>query len=159
MLKDELPKIVTQTVPGPKAAAVLARRRQAIPDAIGTIYPTVIKRGEGAMFEDVDGNYFLDWVGGVGVLNIGYSQPEVVKAVQDQAGNYFHAMANIVTHEGYVALAEKLNAIAPVKGDKNGRSSSTAVPKPTKMPSKSLKPIRNGRISSSSPVPSTAARS
>lgn len=36
MLKDELPKIVTQTVPGPKAAAVLARRRQAIPDAIGT---------------------------------------------------------------------------------------------------------------------------
>lgn len=118
MLKDELPKIVTQTVPGPKAAAVLARRRQAIPDAIGTIYPTVIQRGEGAMFEDVDGNYFLDWVGGVGVLNIGYSQPEVVKAVQDQAGKYFHAMANIVTHEGYVALAEKLNAIAPVKGDK-----------------------------------------
>lgn len=118
MLKDELPKIVTQTVPGPKAAAVLARRRQAIPDAIGTIYPTVIKRGEGAMFEDVDGNYFLDWVGGVGVLNIGYSQPEVVKAVQDQAGNYFHAMANIVTHEGYVALAEKLNAIAPVRGEK-----------------------------------------
>ena len=118
MLKDELPKIVTQTVPGPKAAAVLARRRQAIPDAIGTIYPTVIQRGEGAMFEDIDGNYFLDWVGGVGVLNIGYSQPEVVKAVQDQAGKYFHAMANIVTHEGYVALAEKLNAIAPVKGDK-----------------------------------------
>ena len=74
MLKDELPKIVTQTVPGPKAAAVLARRRQAIPDAIGTIYPTVIQRGEGAMFEDVDGNYFLDWVGGVGVLNISYSQ-------------------------------------------------------------------------------------
>ena len=72
MLKDELPKIVTQTVPGPKAAAVLARRRQAIPDAIGTIYPTVIQRGEGAMFEDVDGNYFLDWVGGVGVLNIVY---------------------------------------------------------------------------------------
>ena len=70
------------------------------------------------MFEDVDGNYFLDWVGGVGVLNIGYSQPEVVKAVQDQAGNYFHAMANIVTHEGYVALAEKLNAIAPVRGEK-----------------------------------------
>ena len=90
MLKDELPKIVTQTVPGPKAAAVLARRRQAIPDAIGTIYPTVIQRGEGAMFEDIDGNYFLDWVGGVGVLNIGYSQPEVVKAVQDQAGHGAH---------------------------------------------------------------------
>ncbi|MCH4166550.1 MAG: aspartate aminotransferase family protein [Megasphaera sp.] len=119
MLRDALPKIITNTVPGPKAAALLARRHQAVPDAIGTIYPTVIKRGEGAMFEDVDGNIFLDWVGGVGVLNIGYSHPEVVKAVQEQAGKYFHAMANIVTHEGYIALAEKINAIAPVRGRKS----------------------------------------
>ena len=118
MLRDSLPKIITTTVPGPKAAAVLSRRRQAIPDAVGTTYPTVIKRGEGAMFEDIDGNIFLDWVGGVGVLNIGYSHPEVVKAVQEQAGKYFHAMANIVTHEGYVSLAEKINSIAPVRGDK-----------------------------------------
>lgn len=117
-LKDALPKIITGTVPGPKGAAVLARRRKAVPDAVGTVYPAVIKRGEGAMLEDVDGNYFLDWVGGVGVLNIGYSRPEVVRAVQEQAALYFHAMANIVTHEGYVRLAEKLNAIAPVRGDK-----------------------------------------
>jgi 4-aminobutyrate aminotransferase/(S)-3-amino-2-methylpropionate transaminase len=67
------------------------------------------------MLEDLDGNVFLDWVGGVGVLNIGYSHPEVVKAAQDQAAAYFHGMANIVTHQGYVALAEKINAIAPVK--------------------------------------------
>ncbi len=70
------------------------------------------------MIEDVDGNKFLDWVGGVGVLNIGYSQPEVVEAVKEQADKYFHGMFNIVTHEGYVALAEKLAQIAPVKGDK-----------------------------------------
>lgn len=70
------------------------------------------------MIEDVDGNKFLDWVGGVGVLNIGYSQPEVVEAVKAQADNYFHGMFNIVTHEGYVALAEKLSQIAPVKGEK-----------------------------------------
>lgn len=117
MLREELPKIITPSVPGPKAAALLARRRKAVPDAIGTVYPTVIQRGEGAMLEDADGNYFLDWVGGVGVLNIGYSHPEVVQAVKDQAGKYFHAMANIVTHEGYVKLAEKINAIAPVRGD------------------------------------------
>jgi 4-aminobutyrate aminotransferase/(S)-3-amino-2-methylpropionate transaminase len=61
------------------------------------------------------GNIFLDWVGGIGVLNIGYSHPELVKAVQEQAGRYFHSMINIVTHEGYVALAEKLNALAPVR--------------------------------------------
>ena len=117
MLRESLPRIITPQVPGPKAAAVLQRRRKAVPDAVGTVYPVVIQRGEGAMLEDVDGNYFLDWVGGVGVLNIGYCQPEVVAAVQQQAGKYFHAMANIVTHEGYVALAEKISAIAPVRGD------------------------------------------
>lgn len=117
MLKDALPKIVTETLPGPKAAAIIERRKAATPKAIGCAYPVVIERGEGAMIEDVDGNRFLDWIGGVGVLNIGFSQPEVVAAVQEQAGKYFHGMFNVVTHEGYVALAEKLAAIAPVRGD------------------------------------------
>lgn len=117
MLKDELPKIITESLPGPKAKAVIERRMKATPAAIRCNYPCVIKRGEGAMVEDVDGNYFLDWVGGVGVLNMGYSRPEVVNAVKEQADNYFHAMFNIITHEGYVALAEKMNEIAPVKGE------------------------------------------
>lgn len=117
MLKDELPKIITEIVPGPKAKAILERRGNAVPAAVKCNYPCVIKRGEGAMFEDVDGNIFLDWVGGVGVLNIGYSQSEVVQAVKDQADKYFHGMMNIVTHEGYIALAEKMNEIVPVKGD------------------------------------------
>lgn len=69
------------------------------------------------MIEDVDGNYFLDWIGGVGVLNIGFSHPEVVEAVKEQADKYFHGMFNVVTHEGYVELAEKLAQIAPVKGE------------------------------------------
>lgn len=116
MLKDELPKIITETVPGPKAKAMIERREKATPSAIRCPYPCVIKRGEGAMVKDVDGNYFLDWVGGVGVLNMGYSRPEVVEAVKAQADNYFHAMFNITTHEGYVALAEKINSIAPVRG-------------------------------------------
>ena len=65
----------------------------------------------------MDGNYFLDWIGGVGVLNIGFSHPEVVEAVKEQADKYFHGMFNVVTHEGYVELAEKLAQIAPVKGE------------------------------------------
>ena len=69
-----------------------------------------------AMLEDLDGNRFLDWIGGVGVLNIGYSHPEVIDAVKAQAEQYFHGMFNIVTHEGYVALAEKLAQLAPVRG-------------------------------------------
>lgn len=118
MLRNELPQIVTTTVPGPKAQKVINRRAQAIPSAIRCGYPVVINRGEGAMIEDVDGNRFLDWVGGVGVLNIGYSHPEIVDAVKAQAEKYFHGMFNIVTHEGYVALAEKLASIVPVRGGK-----------------------------------------
>ena len=118
MLRTDLPKIITETLPGPKAQAIIDRRADVIPDAIRCIYPVVIAKGEGAMLEDVDGNRFLDWIGGVGVLNIGYSHPEIVEAVKAQSEKYFHGMFNIVTHEGYVALAEKLAAIVPVKGDK-----------------------------------------
>lgn len=117
MLRDQLPKIKTP-LPGPNASEWIKRRGEAVPDAISCEYPCVISRGEGAMIEDVDGNVFLDWVGGVGVLNIGYSEPEVIEAVKKQAERYFHGMPNIVTHEGYVKLAEKLNAIVPVKEEK-----------------------------------------
>lgn len=117
MLRDALPK-VTMPLPGPKAAAVLQRRAECMPNGIKSIYPCVIARGEGAMFEDVDGNIFLDWVGGVGVLNIGYSQPEVIKAAKEQMDKYFHAMMNITTHERYIEFAEKMNEVVPVRGDK-----------------------------------------
>lgn len=115
MLKDALPQIKTPALPGPIAQEILSRRQKSIPDAIKCSYPCVIDRGEGAMFMDVDGNIFLDWVGGVGVLNIGYSHPKLIHAVKNQADRYFHGMMNIVTHEGYVALAEKMNEIVPVK--------------------------------------------
>lgn len=117
MLKDALPNVSTP-LPGPKAAAILARRAHATPAAIKSVYPCVISRGEGAMIEDVDGNIFLDWVGGVGVLNIGYSHPELIDAVKTQSEKFFHAMMNIVTHDGYITLAEKMNQIVPVKSTK-----------------------------------------
>lgn len=118
MLRTDLPEIITETLPGPKAQAIIDRREAVNPSAIKCVYPVVIEKGEGAMIQDVDGNKFLDWIGGVGVLNIGFSQPEVVEAVKVQAEKYFHGMYNVVTHEGYVALSEKLAQIAPVKGDK-----------------------------------------
>ncbi len=117
MLRTDLPEIITESLPGPKAQKVIDRREAAVPVAIGCGYPVVIEKGEGAMIQDVDGNKFLDWIGGVGVLNIGFSHPEIVEAVKAQADKYFHGMFNVVTHEGYVALAEKLSQIAPVKGE------------------------------------------
>ena len=115
-LRTALPKISTP-LPGPKAQALIERRAKSTPKAIGTAYKAVIERGEGAMFEDVDGNIFLDWIAGVGVLNIGYSHPELIEAVKAQADKYFHSMFNITTHEPYVALAEEFCKIAPVRGE------------------------------------------
>ena len=111
MLRTDLPKIITDTLPGPKATEIIKRRENVVPSAIRCGYPVVIDRGEGAMIEDVDGNKFLDWIGGVGVLNIGFSQPEVVEAVKVQADKYFHGMFNVVTHEGYVALQKSFAAL------------------------------------------------
>lgn len=118
MLTKELPKIVTSTVPGPKSAEIIKERAAETPAAIKCVYPVVMKEAQGAIIEDLDGNRFLDWIGGVGVLNVGHSHPEVVKAVQDQASKYMHGMFNVVTHSGYVKLAAELNKRVPVKGDK-----------------------------------------
>jgi 4-aminobutyrate aminotransferase/(S)-3-amino-2-methylpropionate transaminase len=104
-------------LPGPKAEAAFAKRARVMPAAIKSIYPIVIERGEGAMIEDVDGNVFLDWVGGVGVMNIGYSMPELIEAVKEQSEKYFHSMMNITTNTKYLEYAEALGKVAPVRGD------------------------------------------
>ncbi|MDF2842981.1 MAG: 4-aminobutyrate aminotransferase [Herbinix sp.] len=62
MLRESLPRIITEKLPGPKAAAILERRKEIVPNAIRCVYPCVIERGEGAMVEDVDGNRYLDWI-------------------------------------------------------------------------------------------------
>ncbi|MDR1042865.1 MAG: aminotransferase class III-fold pyridoxal phosphate-dependent enzyme, partial [Clostridiales Family XIII bacterium] len=116
-LRESLPKVKTK-LPGPKAAKVLARRAAIMPAAIKSIYPVVIERGEGAMIEDVDGNAFLDWIGGVGVMNIGYSNPELIEAVHEQSQKFFHSMMNIATHKPYIEYAEAFAKIAPIKGGK-----------------------------------------
>jgi 4-aminobutyrate aminotransferase/(S)-3-amino-2-methylpropionate transaminase len=64
-LGKALPEIKTD-LPGPRARALTARRAEAVPLAIRCSYPVAIRRGEGAMLEDLDGNIFMDWVGGVG---------------------------------------------------------------------------------------------
>ena len=85
MLREKLQEIFTETLPGPKASEIIKRRAKAVPNAIRCGYPVVMDHEEGAMIEDVDGNRFLDLIGGVGVLNIGHCHPEVVEAVKNQA--------------------------------------------------------------------------
>lgn len=117
-LRNSLPEIVTETVPGPKSAELLKIRKNNVTDGVGMLAPVFVDRAEGAMVQDVDGNRFLDFVAGIGVLNIGHSHPEVVEAVKKQAERYFAPNLNVFNYAEYPKLAEKLNEIIPIEGEK-----------------------------------------
>lgn len=110
-------KLITE-IPGPKSQALLKTREKNVPSSISGQCPVFIKKGQGSLFEDVDGNVFLDFAGGIGVLNIGYCHPEVVEAVKAQAEKYFHTSINVIQYEQYIKLAEKINNLIPGKFEK-----------------------------------------
>lgn len=102
-------------VPGPKSRALMQRREAAIPRGPYHATPIFVARSEGAVIEDVDGNRFLDFAGGIGCLNTGHRPPEVDSAIRAQLEKYLHLCFSVTPYEGYVALAEKLNALTPGK--------------------------------------------
>jgi 4-aminobutyrate aminotransferase/(S)-3-amino-2-methylpropionate transaminase len=106
--------IVLKTpVPGPKSQAVLARRASAVPVGLGKATDVVVERAEGALVHDVDGNTFIDFVGGIGALAVGHCPPPVVEAVQQQAASLIHMGSLVGTYESYVRLCELLNELTP----------------------------------------------
>ena len=76
---------VKTSIPGPNSAALLARRKAAVPQGPFNIAPIFVDHGDGATVTDVDGNTFLDFSGGLGSLNLGHNNPKVVAAVTAQA--------------------------------------------------------------------------
>ena len=105
-------------VPGPKSKALLARREVAIPRGPQLVTPIFAAKAEGAWIEDVDGNRYLDFAGGIGCLNAGHRPPRVETAVRDQLDKFLHTCFGVTPYESYLALAEKLNALAPISGAK-----------------------------------------
>jgi 4-aminobutyrate aminotransferase / (S)-3-amino-2-methylpropionate transaminase / 5-aminovalerate transaminase len=103
-------------LPGPKNQSVLARRDQAISRSLFRSTPVVAASAHGATVTDVDGNTFLDFTAGIGTLNVGHTPIEVVEAIHSQAGNLIHMCALVGTYEPYVALAERLNELVPIRG-------------------------------------------
>ncbi len=89
------------------------RRREAIPRGVahaGMIFPD---RALNAEIWDVEGRRYVDFAGGIAVLNVGHSHPKVVAAVESQMRRYTHTSFQVMPYEPYVALAERLNALAP----------------------------------------------
>ncbi|KKB33192.1 4-aminobutyrate--2-oxoglutarate transaminase [Bacillus thermotolerans] len=104
---------VTGNLPGEKAKQLLERRVQAVPQGVANGVPTFAEKAEGALIRDVDGNTFIDFVGAIGVMNVGHCHPKVTEALHQQVDQYIHPGFNVMMYEPYIELAEKLAAIAP----------------------------------------------
>ena len=107
---------ISGSLPGPKARAVVEADDRWISPSYTRSYPLVAKRGRGTRVEDVDGNEFLDFAAGIAVTSTGHCHPEVVKAIQQQAGELIHMSGTDFYYEGMVTLAERLSAVAPMPG-------------------------------------------
>lgn len=94
-------------------ALLMARRQAAIPRGVGHSHQIFIARGDNAEVWDVEGRRYIDFAGGIAVLNTGHRNPAVIEAVKAQLDQYTHTCFQVLAYEPYVELAERLNARAP----------------------------------------------
>lgn len=88
-------------------------REQHIPRGIGTAHPIFLAKGQGARVWDTEGKEYVDFIGGIGVLNVGHNHPRVVQAVTEQLAQLSHTCFQVAMYEPYVRLAEELNKAMP----------------------------------------------
>src|SRR2546430_15600405 len=93
-------------IPGPKSKALMKRGGAAVPRGPYHATPIFAARSEGAVIEDVDGNKFLDFAGGIGCLNTGHRPSQIENAIRKQLEKYLHLCFSVTPYEGYVAVAE-----------------------------------------------------
>ena len=109
-----MPSIRLKTdVPGPRSRDLLARRGAAVPNGLGRASDVVVERAEGALVHDVDGNTFIDFIGGIGALAVGHCPPPIVDAMRAESERLVHMCSLVGTYESYVRLCELLNEITP----------------------------------------------
>jgi 4-aminobutyrate aminotransferase / (S)-3-amino-2-methylpropionate transaminase / 5-aminovalerate transaminase len=112
-------RLVTE-VPGPRSRELAARRSAAVSGGVSSIMPVYAAAAGGGVVVDVDGNSFIDLGSGIAVTTVGNSAPLVVDAVREQVATFTHTCFMVTPYDGYVAVAEELNAITP--GDHEKRS-------------------------------------
>ena len=93
-----------------------ARREHAVPRGVSTATQAYAARAENAEIWDADGKRYVDFAGGIAVLNTGHRHPKVMAAVAKQCEAFTHSAFQVMPYESYIELAEKLNALAPVEG-------------------------------------------
>jgi 4-aminobutyrate aminotransferase/(S)-3-amino-2-methylpropionate transaminase len=107
-------------IPGPVSTALMARKNASVARGVGTTMPVFAAAACGGIVQDVDGNSLIDFGSGIAVTTIGNSAHRVVEAVQEQVERFTHTCFMVTPYEGYLAVAEALNALTP--GDHEKRS-------------------------------------
>jgi 4-aminobutyrate aminotransferase/(S)-3-amino-2-methylpropionate transaminase len=97
---------------------LLKRRNKAVPQGVGNLGPIFAERAENSIITDVEGEEYIDFVGGIGVNNVGHCNEKVVAAIKEQAEKLVHSCFHVAMYEPYIALAEKLIEISPGDSDK-----------------------------------------
>jgi 4-aminobutyrate aminotransferase / (S)-3-amino-2-methylpropionate transaminase / 5-aminovalerate transaminase len=105
-------RLVTE-IPGLKSREMLARHDRFVARGLALGFPAAISEARGALLTDVDGNRFIDLVGGVGVLNVGHSDPEVIGAAREQLERFVHTDYTVAPYAIYGELAERLAGLVP----------------------------------------------
>ena len=106
------PKIVVKP-PGPKAREIVERDHAVISPSFGRAYPLVIKKSEGCIVTDVDGNEFIDLNAGLAVCNVGHSHPRVIEAIKNQVDKFLHYSYTDFYYVNYIDLGETLHDLLP----------------------------------------------
>ena len=99
-----------------KNAELQQRRVAAVARGVGHATQRYAVRAQNAEIWDADGKRYIDFAGGIGVLNTGHRHPKVMAAIQKQLDAFIHSCVQVMPYEPYVELAEKLNARAPIQG-------------------------------------------
>jgi 4-aminobutyrate aminotransferase/(S)-3-amino-2-methylpropionate transaminase len=105
-------RLVT-AIPGPRSTELMERKSAAVASGVATTMPVFAARAGGGIVVDVDGNHLVDLGSGIAVTTVGNSAPRVVDAVREQVGAFTHTCFMVTPYEGYVAVAERLNALTP----------------------------------------------
>ncbi len=100
-------------------AELLERRAKAVPRGVATFAPIFADKAENGEIWDVEGRRFIDFASGIAVTNTGHRHPKVMAAVEAQLGRFTHTAFQVVAYESYVALAERLNRLAPIADAKS----------------------------------------
>lgn len=102
---------------GPQARRIIERDTAVMTPSYTREYPLVVDRAEGSEIWDVDGRRYIDFMAGIGVINVGHRHPTVVEMVKEQIDKFWHVCLSDFYYPNAVTLGEKLQAIAPMNGD------------------------------------------